>query len=65
MKFEIPIWETANLTIDEAASYSGLSTKTIYDITADPECDFVIWIGSRRLIKRKRFEDFLDNAYQL
>lgn len=61
-KQAVPIWEKANLTIDEAASYFGIGTNKLREITSSPDCDFVIWVGTKRLIKRKKFEKYLEGV---
>ena len=53
-KKEIPIWEKANLTIEEAAAYFGIGTNKLRE--------FVIWVGTKRLIKRKKFEKYLEDV---
>lgn len=54
---EIKLCEKMNLTISEAAKYSGIGEKRLREITNDPNCDFVIYVGNRnKLIKRKEFE---------
>lgn len=58
----VPIWEKLNLTIEEASTYSGIGTGKLYEISNKVDCPFVLWIGSRRLIKRKKFEEYLANA---
>ena len=57
----VPIWEKANLTIEEAAEYSNVGIHKIYELANKPDCDFVLFVGKKRLIKRKRFEKFLEN----
>lgn len=52
-KFDIPIWRKANLSIEEAAAYSGIGMAKLYEMTESEDCPFVLWIGSRRMIKRK------------
>lgn len=52
MKF-VPIWEKANLTLEEASAYSGIGINKLREITNVKSCDFVLWVGSKRLIKRK------------
>ena len=32
------------------------------DITSNPDCEFVIWVGTKRLIKRKKFEKYLEDV---
>lgn len=58
----VPVWEKLNLTIEEASTYSGIGTGKLYKISNKEDCPFVLWIGSRRLIKRKKFEEYLANA---
>lgn len=52
----VPIWEKRNLTIEEAESYYGIARDKLLELTADSRCPFVLWVGNRRLIKRKQFE---------
>ena len=61
-KQEVPIWEKANLTIDEAAAYFGIGTNKLREITSNPDCEFVIRGGAKRLSKRKKFERYLEDV---
>ena len=61
-KQEVPIWEKANLTIDEAAAYFGIGTNKLREITSNPDCEFLIRVGAERLIKRKKFERYLEDV---
>ena len=65
MKYEVPIWEKANLTLEEAAAYSGVGINRIRDISDEKNCPFVLWVGTKRLIKRKAFEKYLERAYSI
>lgn len=62
---EVPIWEKTNLTVEEAAAYSGIGVNKIKDLSNDEKCTFVLWIGKKRLIKRKRFDDYIENQYSI
>ena len=53
------------MSVAEAAMYTGLSANKIYEMTSDEKCSFVIWIGSRRVIKRKSFEKYLERQYSI
>ena len=55
---EIPIWEKANLTLEEAAAYSGIGAGKLREITNDRNCNFVLWVGNKRLIKKRLFDKF-------
>lgn len=65
MKKEVPIWQKQNLTIEEAAAYSNIGINKIDSLVSMPGCNFVLRIGRKRLIKRKRFEDFINNSIEL
>ena len=62
---EIPIWKKSNLTLDEAAAYSGIGVNKLRDITNDESCKFVLWIGNKRLIKRRLFDLFIEQTYSI
>ena len=65
MKYDVPIWNKANLTIEEAAAYFGIGMNKLRELTEDENCKFVLYIGSKRLIKRQMFEKYLEHAYSL
>ena len=62
---EIPIWEKSNLTLEEAAAYSGIGIAKIREITNDEKCRFVLWVGNKRLIKRRLFDQYIESCYSV
>ena len=62
MRKEIPFWQKSNLTIEEAAAYSGIGENRIRELTNTESCPFVLWVGTKRLIKRRKFDEFVENA---
>ncbi len=64
-KFDIPIRLKANLSIEEAAAYSGIGMSKLYEMTESEDCPFVLWIGSRRMIKRKAFDEYIERQYSI
>lgn len=65
MKHEIPIWEKSNLTLEETAAYSNIGIGRLKEMTANDDCAFVLWVGSKRLIKRKAFDQFIENQFSI
>lgn len=61
----IPVWEKVNLTMEEAAAYFGIGINKLRDMTNEDNCPYVLWNGSKRMIKRKVFEKFLEAAYSI
>lgn len=49
----VPVWERITISLEEAAAYSGIGVRKLRDMTDKPECNYVIWVGNRRMIKRK------------
>lgn len=62
---EVPIWEKTTLTLEEAAIYTGVGINKLRDISNDERCNFVLWNGSKRLLKRKQLDDYLARAYSI
>lgn len=58
-KPDVPIWHKANLTLEETAAYSGIGINKLREITNEEDCHFVLFIGRKRLIKRRQFEEYL------
>lgn len=65
MKKEVPVWEKANLTVEETAAYSGIGLNKIRELSNDEQCSFVLWVGSKRLIKRRLFDASIERAYSI
>ena len=60
---EIPVWCRYTLTIEEAAGYYHIGEgKLRMLIDTQPNEDFYVMNGNRALIKREKFERYLDHA---
>lgn len=62
---EVPIWEKSNMTLEEAAAYSSIGIGKLRELTNDQNCKFVLWVGHKRLIKRRLFDQFIEQAYSI
>ncbi|MBR2675276.1 MAG: excisionase family DNA-binding protein [Mogibacterium sp.] len=65
MKKQVPIWEKSNLTLEEAAAYTGIGINKLRQLTDDERCPFVLWNGTRRLIKRKQFDEYVSRTFSI
>ena len=45
MRCEVPVWEKANLTLEEAAAYSGIGINKLRELSDSDDCKFVLWVG--------------------
>lgn len=60
---DIPYWEKYMLTLREAAEYFHIGEKKLRQIVDENmDADFLLTSGNRIMIKRKRFEEFLDSS---
>lgn len=56
----IPVWEKLNISVEEAAAYTGIGMHKIRELMNERDCDFVLRVGNKKsLIKRERFERYL------
>ena len=62
---EVPIWEKSNLTLEEAAAYSGIGINKLRTLTDNEQCQFVLWVGSKRLIKRRKLDEYTEKMFSL
>ena len=55
----VPIHLKVTLTIREAAEYSNIGINKIDNLLRTPNCPFVLYVGTKKLVKRKEFEQFI------
>ena len=65
MTFYITIWEKSNLTLDEAAAYSGIGKNKLRELSNERNCRFVLWNGNKRLIKRRELDKFTSDSFSI
>lgn len=61
----VPLWHRLVLTLEEATAYSGLGRNKLMQLADEPGCDFIIWRGRKRLYKREKLDEFINDAYIL
>lgn len=62
---KVPIQDKLALTIREAAEYGNIGINRIEKMLNTPNCPFVLYVGTKRLIKRKQFEAYIQEVLQL
>ena len=55
----VPINQKLTLTIKEASIYSNIGINKIDSMLRTPRCPFVLYVGNKKLVKRKEFEEFI------
>lgn len=63
MKVSIAAEDKYCLTIEEAAAYFNIGMKRLIYLLESPEgADLMLTVGVKRLVKKKKMENFLDKA---
>lgn len=61
----MPFWLKLNLTKQEAAAYSNIGINRIDELLKDPKCNFVLYVGNKKLVKRKEFEQYISKSIEI
>ena len=57
----VPVWEKFTLSIKEAAAYFNIGENKIRTIANNNrDADWVLWNNTKLLIKRQKFEKYID-----
>ena len=56
----LPIDRKMLLSIREAAEYSNIGINKIDELLKHPNCPFVLFVGTKKLVKRKAFEAYIE-----
>ena len=57
----VPIPQKLALTVKEASVYSNIGINKIDKMLRMPNCPFVIYVGAKKLVKRKEFEKYISD----
>mgnify|MGYP000346786306 CR=1 FL=1 len=60
-ELQVPIHLKMTLTIKEAAAYSN----KIESMLRSPNCPFVLYVGSKKLVKRREFEQYISHKLMI
>ena len=61
----VPIQKKALLTIEEAAEYTGIGLHKLRELSNRKSCTFILWNGNKRMFKRKKLVEYLEEAYSI
>lgn len=61
----IPIHHKMTLTIREAAEYSNIGINKIDFLLKQPNCPFVLYVGTRKLVKWQEFERYIREKQEI
>ena len=62
---KVPIHLKMTLTIREAAEYSNIGINKIDRMLRSPNCPFVLFVGTKKLVKRVEFENYISSKLMI
>lgn len=65
MEEKIALKDKPTLTIEEASSLYNIGEHKLRELTDFDTCNFVLYVGRKRLIKRKQFDDYIARAFSI
>ena len=57
------IKDKPTLTIEEASALYNIGEHKLREISDTDNCNFVLYVGRKRLIKRKQFDEYIPKSY--
>ena len=61
----IPLDQKALLTLKEASVYTGIGINKLRDMSNERNCDYVLFVGRKRMFKREALLRFLEQSYSV
>ncbi len=58
----VPLSEKYLLTIPEAAKYTGIGVNRMRRLANKRNSKLIIWVGARKMFKRKMLDEYLKTA---
>lgn len=62
---QVPIHLKMTLTIKEAAAYSNIGINKIESMLRSPNFPFVLYVGPKKLVKRREFEQYISHKLMI
>ncbi len=64
-ELDVRISEKPTLSIYEASAYTGIGIKKLAKMAQMPNCEFVLYVGSKRMFKRQKLVEYLESHYSI
>ena len=61
----VPICQKVTLTVKEAAEYSNIGMNKLENLLRTPRCPFVLYVGKKKLVKRREFEQYISDNVEI
>lgn len=62
---DIPLDQKPLLTLKEASRYTGIGINKLREMSNERNCDYVLFVGRKRMFKREALLKFLEESYSV
>ena len=64
-ELDVRICEKPTLSIYEASAYTGIGIRKLAKMASMPNCEFILYVGSKRMFKREKLVEYLESHYSV
>lgn len=62
---DIPLDQKPLLTLKEASRYTGIGINKLREMSNERNCDYVLFVGRKRMFKREALLKFLEESFSV
>lgn len=62
---EVPLESKPLLTLKEASQYTGIGINKLREMSNERSCNYVLFVGRKRMFKREGLLKFLEDSYSV
>lgn len=62
---DLPLDQKPLLTLKEASRYTGIGINKLREMSNERNCDYVLFVGRKRMFKREALLKFLEESYSV
>lgn len=62
---EVPLESKPLLTLKEASQYTGIGINKLREMSNERSCNYVLFVGRKRMFKREALLKFLEDSYSV
>ena len=60
---EVKVSEKITLSLKEAVALTGIGEKKLIQMSKMPGCTFIVYVGAKRMFKRRKLEEYLEASF--
>lgn len=57
--------EKITLSLNEVVALTGIGEKELVELARKPNCQLIIYIGAKRMFKRRQLQEYLESNYSV